>query len=269
MARRIQSPSSINTYKQCPRKYFYQYILKLPTKQSIHLIRGSVVHGVLEKFFDIDITSLDPVDYKYGFRSYIMASFARLWKDNKERLLRLNLSGDQLDHYYIESQDMLNNFLDSFSEKLDEKLKKTNDLGEAFKMMTPFVEEEIKNEELMVRGFIDAIHSDSDEIIIMDYKTSNKEDITPEYRLQLGIYALLYKEKYNKTPDKVGINFLRFGEKMIDVDDSLLEEARTEIMFVHEMTGSDNIADYSRKESGLCKWSTGQCDFYDECIKNP
>ena len=49
----MQSPSSINTYKQCPRKHFYQYILNLPTKPSIYLIRGSIVHEVLEKFFDI------------------------------------------------------------------------------------------------------------------------------------------------------------------------------------------------------------------------
>lgn len=268
MAKRMQSPSSINLYKQCPRKYFYQYILKLPTRPSIHLIRGFIVHEILEEFFKIDINSLDKVSYKYGFRSYVMSKLAKLWGNNKNKLLKLGLTTDDLEHYYVDSQQMLNNFIESFSEKLGNKFKETNDLEKAFKQLTPIVEEEIKNQDLQVRGFIDAIYDTEDEVVIIDYKTSKKDDMTPEYRLQLGIYALLYKRKYNKTPSRVGINFLKFGERMIDVDQVLLDEAKTEILFVHEMTKSDAISDYPKKESGLCKWHSGQCDFYNDCIKN-
>ncbi|MBU4374327.1 MAG: PD-(D/E)XK nuclease family protein [Euryarchaeota archaeon] len=268
MAKRIQSPSSINTYKQCPRRYFYLYALRLPTKPSIHLIRGSIVHEVLENFFDININSLDKKDYKFGFRSYILAHLSKLWKQNSSKFSKLSLTKEQIEHYFVESHEMLNNFIESFSEKLEKRLKKTNDLEESFKQLTPFVEEEIVNQELAVRGFIDAIHDEGEGIVIIDYKTSNKDDISPEYRLQLGIYALLYQQKYGKAPDKVGINFLKFSEVIIDVDESLLEEAKHEIMFVHEMTQSDNIIDYPKKESGLCKWSGGECDFYGECARN-
>ena len=45
---RVQSPSSIITYRQCPRKYYYHYIENLPTKPSIHTIRGKIVHSVLQ-----------------------------------------------------------------------------------------------------------------------------------------------------------------------------------------------------------------------------
>ena len=55
---RIQSPSSINTHKQCPRKYWYSYVARLPSKPSIHLVRGTIVHAVLEKFFDTDVTNV-------------------------------------------------------------------------------------------------------------------------------------------------------------------------------------------------------------------
>jgi CRISPR/Cas system-associated exonuclease Cas4 (RecB family) len=99
----------------------------------------------------------------------------------------------------------------------------------------------------------------------MDYKTSNKDELSPDYKLQLGIYALLYKLKYNKTPARVGINFLKFGEKVVDVDDALLEHAKTQIVYVHEMTVSNHVNDYPKKESALCKWSSGKCDFYDFC----
>ena len=50
MAKRIQSPSSINMYKRCPRKYYLHYILKKPIKPNIHLFRGSTVHSTIEIF---------------------------------------------------------------------------------------------------------------------------------------------------------------------------------------------------------------------------
>jgi CRISPR/Cas system-associated exonuclease Cas4 (RecB family) len=133
--------------------------------------------------------------------------------------------------------------------------------------LIPSVEEEIIDPALNVKGFIDAVHDDEEGVIIMDYKTSNKEEITVEYKLQLGIYALLYKSKYSKTPAKVGVNFLKYGEQTIDVDDVLLEHAKKEILFVHEMTSSDKVADYPRKEGPLCKWSSGKCDYYEKCFE--
>ncbi len=268
MAKRVQSPSSINLYKQCPRKYYYQYVLKLPTKPSIHLVRGSVVHEVLEKFFELDIASFDENEFEYGLRSYALASLIKRWKSSEKKLKKLGLSQTELDRYFIESQQMLNNFIADFSAKLKKRTAEVGSINQAFKDLSPIVEEEIKNHELMVRGFIDAIHDIGDEITIIDYKTSNKDIITPEYRLQLGIYALLYKLKYDKLPKKVGINFLKFGEKMMDVDEGLLKEAEREIRYIHEMTESVNIVDYPKQESPLCRWHSGQCDFYDECRKD-
>lgn len=267
MVRRIESPSSINTYKQCPRKYFYHYVLKLPTKGSIHLIRGKIVHSILERFFQIDISQLDSLEFESGFRSYVLALLAKQWKENEKGLKELEMQDSEIEQYFIDSHKMLIGFVEKFSKKLREKAKQTNDLEKAFKLLTPSIEEEIINHELKVRGFIDAIHSENEEIIIMDYKTSKKDSMTPAYRLQLGIYALLYKSKYNQIPHKVGINFLKFGEVMLKVDNALLEEAEAEIKLVHKMSESDEIKEYQKKESPLCKWHSGQCDFYDECCK--
>jgi len=44
------SPSSVKTYEQCPRKYYYNYIKKLPKKEMIHLHLGTFCHDILEKF---------------------------------------------------------------------------------------------------------------------------------------------------------------------------------------------------------------------------
>ena len=267
MAKRVQSPSSINLYKQCPRRYFYQYIVKLPTRPSIHLIRGKVVHSVLEKFFDIDINSMGD-EYRFGFKSFMTAYLVKLWNEKKEVIQTLNLTPEELEHYLIESQKMLLGFVDIFSDKLEKKYKELNDLEKAFKALSPVVEEEIKDVDLGIRGFIDAIHEEDGKVKIMDYKTSKKDEITDAYRLQLSIYALLYKLKYNKLPDEVGINFLKFGEKTIPVDEEMMKEAELEVKYIHEMTESEDIEDYPKNITPLCKWNGGKCDFYDTCIRD-
>lgn len=50
--RRVLSPTAINTYLSCPRKYYLRYIKKRRTKPSIHLIRGSLVHKTIHAFHE-------------------------------------------------------------------------------------------------------------------------------------------------------------------------------------------------------------------------
>ncbi|MFH0714507.1 MAG: PD-(D/E)XK nuclease family protein, partial [Candidatus Diapherotrites archaeon] len=45
------SPSAIATFSQCPRKFYYVYVERLPTKPTPHLVRGRILHKVLEDFF--------------------------------------------------------------------------------------------------------------------------------------------------------------------------------------------------------------------------
>ena len=46
----------------------------------------------------------------------------------------------------------------------------------------------------------------------------------------------------------------------------MVEAARAEVEIVHMSTESETILDYPKKEGPLCKWRTGQCDFYDVCF---
>ena len=112
------------------------------------------------------------------------------------------------------------------------------------------------------------IEHHENEIHIMDYKTSSHFDLNEDYRLQLGIYSLLYKEKHNKLPHKAGIYFLRHKAKYIKVDQELIDFAQGEIESIHINTATADIKDYPKCESPLCKYSSGQCDFYEFCFGN-
>lgn len=267
MAPRIQSPSSINTYRQCPRKYFYQYILKLATKPNIHLVRGKVVHSVLEDFFKVSIANIHPENYEFELKTLLFDMFRQEWEKSGSELVRIGIGIHDRIFYYNETKKMFENWFSGFSKKL-KGLMETKTLIEAFNYLTPRREERYFSEAHQVQGYIDAIHEWADGVHILDYKTSSKDEISSEYKLQLGIYALLYHEKHGVKPKKVGINFLKFGEKFLEVDDLLIADAKKACVEIHEKTQTDEKTDYPRQEGPLCKWSTGQCDFYEQCIRD-
>lgn len=264
-SKKIHSPTSIQVYKQCPRKYYYQYILGLEVLPNIHQIRGKIAHAVLEKFFDLDPSLLNEKNFEEKLKKRIQDLFFLFWKLSNKELKELKLSLDQEKFYFEETLLMLMNWVNHFIERI----KETNlPVGEAFQKLIPIREEEIFSERYAVHGFIDVIHQLENEIHLIDYKTSSSLEIKDDYRLQLAIYSLLYYEKYGRKPDKAGIFFLRHKLKLIKVDEELMELAKREIELIHQKTESDLVDDYPKKIGPLCKWASGQCDFYPLCYNN-
>jgi putative RecB family exonuclease len=265
IASRVQSPSSINTYRQCPRKYYYNYIAGLPTKKSIALIKGSIIHEVLEDFFDINPAHLGD-DCKDYLRKEIMRLFMAKWKQSQGDIDSI-CTPDKAVHA-SDCMLMLSNWTEWFLKRIDAKVRTGKTAADAFRQLTPVREQEYISPEDSVRGFIDAIEEEDGRIRLIDYKTSSRDEITEEYLLQLSIYALLYRVRHGKLPDVVGLHFLRHGEKEIEATESMVEYARREIHGVHKKTLTTDKKDYVKKIGPLCKWSSGQCDFYDTCVKD-
>jgi len=261
MAKRVQSPSSIKTYKQCPRKYYYTYIEKRPLPPNIHQVRGNIAHSVLEHFFEIDTTQMDLGDYKQKMKLAIQEGLVKEWQNYKERLEEVGTGKQEELHYFEETLFMLFNWLEQFFEKIE---KQKGSITQRFRKLTPIREQEYISERLMVRGFIDAIEDRDGLTVLMDYKT-NKSFNIDDHLLQLAIYSLLYMEKHGRLPDKAGIYFLKDKEQLMKVDKKLVEMAKKEVRAIHLLTRSDHVDDYPRRTSPLCKWSTGQCEHYDIC----
>lgn len=258
---RVQSPSSIGCFKQCPRKYYYQYIAKIETKPNVHQVRGNIAHKVLEVFFDQDASKLSLDSFELGLMERMQELLLKEWNNAAAQLTKLGLTDAQRQFYFEDTLLMLLNWLNHFVRKI---YTMEGSFPERFLKLTPLREQMMASDSLKAKGIIDAIENYDGQVRIMDYKTSNHSN-EEEYRLQLAIYTLLYFEKHGKLPDKVGIYFLKDRPKFIDADDSLLALARKEIELIHQLTQSDHIKGYPRSPSKLCKWSTGQCDFYDSC----
>jgi CRISPR/Cas system-associated exonuclease Cas4 (RecB family) len=261
MGKRVQSPSSIKTYKQCPRKYYYNYIEKRPQIPNIHQVRGNIAHSVLENFFDINTTQIDLGDYRQKLKLVVQEGLVKEWHNYKGKLEEVGLEKQQELQYFEETLFMLFNWLEQFFDKVDEE---EGSFTQRFRKLTPERELEYRSEKLMVRGFIDAIENRNGTIRVMDYKT-NKSFKIRDHTLQLAIYSLLYLEKHGEMPHQVGIYFLKDKEQVMNVDKKLVDLARKEVSAIHLLTKTDHVDDYPRRVTPLCKWSTGQCEHYDVC----
>jgi len=263
--RRIQSASSINMYKQCPRKYYYRYIMKLPEPPNIHMVCGTIIHSVLEHFFDIDPASFERPSH--NILKYAEKLLDTYWVANIQKLRALELDSEILNEYYVENRTMLHRWISKFLQQV-EATGKT--FVEAWAELKPSAEEYLKSEALGIQGYIDAIFNYEDGTIkIVDYKTSRKDIITPEYRLQAGIYAVLVQELKGVLPSKIEFDFLKGQTQSVEVTEYLVNDTKFEIEQIHMATETDSTEDYPKKPSGLCKWSnergSGQCPFYEIC----
>lgn len=265
MPKRVQSPSSINLYKQCNRKYFYVYVKGFPLLPSIHTVRGNVAHSILENFYNIDLKGITKENCKEKLQAVIPKLLLQYWSSAKPEFEKLELGESEIAFYREETLVMLFNWLHHFTDRLI--AHPDPDFETAFKALTPIREQQYVSKAHSVRGFIDAIEHATDGVRIMDYKTSKEPVITPEYRLQLAIYSLLYHETHGHAPKQVGIFFLKDKPQFINVDQDLIEMAKREIALVHKGTASEDITDYPKTDDR--KWCR-YCEFGELCfgIKN-
>ncbi len=252
------SPSSINSWYKCPREFYYSYIMKKRIS-NIHLIKGSIVHKVLEDFYK---------GYQADPKHWLLDSFIKEWMKNSKQLRLLELSlGDLLIH----KKDAFRMIMD-FYYLHDRKIKSLVDYGKAenerhafFLTKPKFREMWVEDKELKCAGYIDRVHEDYDGVITLgDYKTSSRFGIgiSNAYKRQLSIYALLYNNVKGIMADFVSIIFLRYGEEpLLEVTPSLLRYARDTIKHVWENTRSVTIEDYPLHEGKLCGW----CSFRPLC----
>ena len=203
----MYSPSSINTYLKNPRLYYYRYILKIPSKPSIHLYKGSLIHEIIENAYKsktyINLATQLPLELSFK------------WKLPQD----LILTKKEEKQHYNDAKSILKQFGQSVERSIknimeDSRIKTKQKAWNSFIPINN--EEEIIDTELDLKGIIDAVTPihENGELCIIDYKTSKKINhvFQTDYLRQLILYAILYERKHKKNIDIVGINYLRYGE---------------------------------------------------------
>lgn len=180
------SYSRLDTYNQCPAKYFYTYITKEPRSFSPAAVLGNIVHAVLEdtiidnKLADINVLN---EHYEKNISSW----------DPESKI----------------SKDLISVGSTILSEFYDENAEKDFHVYEK-EMSFSFV-----IGSYVINGFIDRVDVIGNRINIVDYKTGKWEvaqkDV--ENNLQLGIYALAMHTIFPEKEIYAELYYLRSGRR--------------------------------------------------------
>ena len=203
----IYSFSQIWVYKQCPKKYQYQYVDKLEKefKSSPDLILWTSVHAALERLYQqINI-------FKLPSKENVLDKFHEIWDNEINKVWdELLYKWDQTAEDYIRRwEHYLNDYYDKYHPFDWIKIIWT----EVKMYFSLDLDNPEKNDFF---GVIDRLDKQWDTYVINDYKTN--KNLPPEdkqdYREQLTLYALWVQQKYWKYLKniKAKLHFLHFDE---------------------------------------------------------
>ena len=259
------STSQVQTYIQCPLKYRYHYVDKIPVPEFVETadtLLGSLVHETLEKLYD-DINMAKTPD-----KDTLIKFYYDLWteKENeaKENWWEIQVINQEftLDDYKLRGESYLTKYYDKHYPFEDIKVIDT-EMQIMFKL----------DDDINFQWFIDRLDKVWDTFVISDYKT-NKRLPTEEkdwYIEQLTLYGIWIKQKYAKyfKDMKARLYFLHFDiEDERDLTSERMEQVRQKyINLIREI--EDKKVKYwlwdkkcfESKQSPLCQW----CDYFSIC----
>jgi len=244
------SYSALDTYKQCPQKYKFQEIDRIPATKSKEAVFGTLIHDALKFMFE-----RGPL---YPTLDQVLEYFRNNFDTKNANWVQV-----ERDSYREEGLRMLKNF---YSKNAPWNFSVV-DLESKFEVL---IQDESNGEAHVLAGKIDRIDKLNDgSYEIIDYKTARKmpaqEKIDGD--LQLSIYSLGLQKKWpHVKPDqiKLSLYFLKHGEKLSTAR-TLEETATTKegvLTAIREIKKKlENKERFEPNPSPLCDW----CAFKPLC----
>ncbi len=256
----VLSPTAVNNYLSCPRKFFYQNLIRLPQARSKSAAMGSAIHAALDRYFkQYHRTKIKPA------REFLTLHF-------QTALQRELLTEDDYREKLEIGKNILGDYFDQFSEQFSaDTITEFN-----------FAHDGINIEGIPVTGKIDKIEQTENGLIVTDFKTGNTDSglkkITHggDYWRQLVFYQLLcdrspqFKRQFQQRPMTVAkIEFLeksrqkdQFLHPTVSISNADQAEVIDNIKFVHTQIQQLNFEKIDRSDP------CGHCPFHDLCWKN-
>ena len=221
------SYSKLSLWQQCPRKFYFRYIQKIPCEPSIAIERGDFAHFLIEHVLKGDILKVQPKSYQL------------LTSENKTEIKKMVLE--------FCKGDVFQRILD---------IPGTRETEAWFALDKNFNYSHKKETNHLI-GKIDLQIGN----MIFDWKTGKKPRGLKDED-QLDLYALQYFMKYPEAETCKGsfvfIEHNYIQEKEYTRDDVVAGIIRTYSEYIRQME-TDNV--FECKESPLCGW----CEYMKAC----
>lgn len=247
-------------YNKCPRSWFYKYKSKIKEPPKEALVKGSLTHSVIERFYELNIRkcSITKYNYETEFHKYALevfdkvlvedrCVFGRPCKSYKDELLDICETELKYVKEISDVRKIIRNYINFYIMQFEQYLDSAGNVPQAWYSLRPkFSELDLSYENFS--GYADSVLELDDELYIIDYKTSKiyKTGHNKEYKLQVQLYAWAYYKLYGIIPDIGIVSFVRYGrECTYEINkDTVIDYIDNVIRDFMEKTESDNIDDY-------------------------
>jgi putative RecB family exonuclease len=246
------SPSRAADFMRCPLLYRLRVIDKLPEKPSQAATRGTVVHAVLERLFDV------PAAERTADRARAMvpAQWERLLEQRPE-LSELFAPGEGqgLAEWLEEAARLVERWF---------SLEDPTRLEPAEREL--YVETELESG-LTLRGYIDRLDvaPASGDLRVVDYKTGRapRPEYADEALFQMKFYALVLWRLRGVLPRRLQLVYLGSGEVLTyDPSEGDLRAVGRKLEALWQaITRATESGDWRPRPSRLCDW----CDHQAVC----
>ncbi|HYO86547.1 MAG TPA: PD-(D/E)XK nuclease family protein [Dermatophilaceae bacterium] len=244
------SPSRAADFMQCPLLYRFRVVDRLPESPSPAALRGSLVHAVLERLFDL------PADQRTraAAADLIPAQWSALLTQRPEVVALVeDLEESTVAEWFAESVRLLERWF---------TLEDPTRLEPAEREL--YVETEVDG--LILRGYVDRLDVAADgRMRVVDYKTgrSPSELFEAKALFQMKFYALVLWRLHGRVPAVLQLVYLGDGEIIRyqpEERDLLAVERKVKALWA-AISRAAETGDFRPRRGRLCDW----CDHRGLC----
>jgi putative RecB family exonuclease len=245
------SPSRAADFKTCPLLYRFRTIDRIPEPPTPDQARGTLVHAVLERLFDLPAAERT----KPAAAALVRPQWDRLL-DEQPLLTELFATPDPAEPLNPE------NFLDSTVDLLDGYFA-VEDPRRLEPAERECLVEAVVDDHLLIRGYIDRLDvSPAGDLRVVDYKTGGapREAFEARALFQLKFYALVLWRTRGIVPKSLRLLYLKDAEACdYTPDEQELERfERTLVALWRAIDKATQDRDFRPKPSRLCGWCSHQ-----------
>jgi putative RecB family exonuclease len=244
MAPTALSPSRAGDFMQCPLLYRFRVVDRLPEAPTPAMVRGTVVHAVLERLFDLPASGRTPaaahelLQPQWERVSTEVPELATLFPDDDGRALADWLLG---------AQDLINRWFE---------LEDPTRLEPAEREL--YVETTL-DDGLILRGYVDRLDVAPDgRLRVVDYKTGRapREAFEGKALFQMKFYALVLWRLRGVVPSMLQLVYLGSGEVLRyspEESDLLATERKVKALWI-AIERAAQTGDWRASPGRLCDW---------------
>jgi putative RecB family exonuclease len=249
------SPSRAADFKTCPLLYRFRSIDRLPERPGPDQVRGTLVHAVLERLFDLPAAQRVP----QRAVELVEPEWTRLVSEHEELAGLFDPDSRTEDEIMVDEPRFLASARDLLGGYFTVEDPRRLEPAERECLVTTEVDEG----RLVLRGYIDRLDVSADgDLRVVDYKTGGapREAFEARALFQLKFYALVLWRTRGVVPKVLRLLYLKDAE-ICDYTPDMAELDRFERTLIALWEAIERAMaerDFRPKPSRLCAWCAHQ-----------